>query len=168
MPEPSPDTSLPLPELLRRAHAMLEGNQYLTLATADRDGLPWATTVWYCTSSHSRSSSGLGVQLIWLSRPEARHSVNLGERPEVGISIFDSTQPAGSGSGVQLAARAEPVPSSLLDEAAELFSRASLAAGGGPWTRAQLQEPALPRLYVARIERAFVLGNGTRTEVPVA
>jgi uncharacterized protein YhbP (UPF0306 family) len=167
MSESSPDTSLPLHELLRRADAMLQGNQYLTLATADRVGLPWATTVWYCTSSQTLSPSGLGVELIWLSSPDARHSVNLGERPEVGISIFDSAQPAGIGDGLQFAARAELVPSDRLDEAAEVFSRESLAAGGGLWTRAQVEEPALPRLYVARIERAFVLGNGGRTEIPV-
>lgn len=147
---------------------MLQGNQYLTLATADVRGRPWSSTVWYTASQRSRSSAELDVELIWLSRPDAQHSRNLLQRPEVGISIFNSTQPAGSGDGLQFAALAEPVPSSRLDEAAAAFSEASLAAGGGPWTRAQVEEPAVPRLYIARIESAFLLGNGTRVVLPVA
>jgi predicted pyridoxine 5'-phosphate oxidase superfamily flavin-nucleotide-binding protein len=31
----------------RDAHAILEANQYLTLATADAAGRPWATPVWF-------------------------------------------------------------------------------------------------------------------------
>ena len=151
-----------------RASALLEENQYLTLATADGDGQPWCSTVWFCTSRQVRSPAGLGVELVWLSRPEARHSLNLLQRPQVRISIFNSTQAAGTGDGLQFAALAERVPSEHLDETAEVFSQASLAAGGGPWRRAQVEEPALPRLYVARVQRAFLLGNGGRTEIPVA
>jgi uncharacterized protein YhbP (UPF0306 family) len=155
-------------ELVSRAHQLLEGNQYLTLATADPTGRPWSSTVWYAARRRSRPADHLVLELIWLSRPEALHSRNLLERPEVGISIFDSTQPAGTGDGLQLAARAEQVPSAELDAAAAVFSEASLAAGGGPWSRAQLEEPEIPRLYVARVVTAYVLGNGDRTEIPVA
>ena len=150
-----------------RALRLLEENQYLTLATADARGRPWSSTVWY-TCTTSSSSQGLAIEFIWLSRPEAQHSRNLQERPEAGISVFDSTQPAGTGDGLQFAARAERVPAARLDDAAAAFSRASLAAGGGPWTRAQVEEPALPRLYLAQVERAFLLGDGSRVELTVA
>ena len=49
-----------------------------------------------------------------------------------------------------------------------VFSAASLAAGGGPWTRAQVSSPARPRLWVARPVAAYVLGGGSRDEVPLA
>jgi hypothetical protein len=151
-----------------RALQLLHENQYLTLATADTSGRPWSSTVWYAAWRPSRSDERLSVDFIWLSRPEAQHSRNLLQRPEVGISIFDSAQPAGTGDGLQFAARAEPVPPALLDDAVDAFSEASLAAGGGAWTRAQVEAPALPRLYIARPESAYLLGGGTRVEVALA
>ena len=167
MVERVPGTSLSVPELMARARMMLEENQYLTLATADSGGEPWSTTVWYCTSPDVGSPSGIAVQFIWLSMPESRHSKNLMERSEVGISIFNSTQPAGTGDGLQFAARATLADSAGLDETVKTFSRASLAAGGGPWTRAQVEAPARPRLYVATATQAFVLANGGRSQIPV-
>ena len=155
-------------ELVKRAHQLLDENQYLTLATSDANGRPWSSTVWYTAWQRSLSEERLTVEFIWLSRPEARHSQNLLQRPDVGISIFNSAQPAGTGDGLQFAARAELVPSLQLDEAAAAFSTASVAAGGGTWTRAQVEEPALPRLYLARPESAYLLGNGTRVELPLA
>lgn len=168
MPEPAPEPPITsAAALVARAEELLAANQYLTLATADAAGTPWCSTVWYAASLQP-GSPGLAVELIWLSMPEAQHSRNLLHRPAVGISIFDSAQPAGTGDGLQFAARAGLVPSARLDEAAATFSVASLAAGGGPWTRAQVQEPAVPRLYVAQVDRALLLGNGTRLELPLA
>lgn len=155
-------------ELVGRAQELIAENQYLTLATADATGRPWSSTVWYAARLRPQSARSLAVEFIWLSRPEAQHSRNLVQRPEVGISIFDSAQPAGTGDGLQFAARAELVASTSLDEAAAFFSEVSLAAGGGPWTRAQLEEPAVPRLYVARVERGYLLGGGQRVELPLA
>jgi len=66
--------------------------QYMVLATADAAGLPWASPVWFAAND--------GREFNWVSRPEARHSRNLAVRPELGIAIFDSTQPAGTGEGV--------------------------------------------------------------------
>ena len=168
MPEPAPGTPASAVALVERARELLGENQYLTLATADDSGTPWSSTVWYAASFPSPRPEGLTVQFIWLSMPEAQHSRNLAQRPEVGISIFDSTQPAGTGDGLQFAARASLVPSARLDQATEAFSKASLAAGGEPWTRDQLEEPAAPRLYIARTERAYLLGNGTRLALPPA
>jgi uncharacterized protein YhbP (UPF0306 family) len=151
-----------------RAQRLVEENQYLTLATADPSGKPWCSTVWYAVRQRASSPDRLAVELIWLSLPEALHSRNLLARPEVGISIFDSTQPAGTGDGLQFDAVAQGVPSAELDGATEVFSQASVAAGGGEWTPAQVTEPARPRLYLARVHSAYLLGNGTRVEIPVA
>lgn len=153
---------------MRRAQRLIDQNQYLTLATADANGIPWCSTVWYAARQLPLSPNRLAVEFIWLSRPDARHSKNLMARPEVGISIFNSTQPAGTGDGLQFGALAERVPSVDLDHAAAAFSRASVAAGGGEWTRAQLEEPAVPRLYRARMETGFLIGDGTRVDLPIA
>lgn len=155
-------------DLVERAQRLLEANQYLTLATADSSGRPWSSTVWYAAWQSDRADDSWALELVWLSMPEARHSQNIESRPEVGISIFDSSQPAGTGDGLQLDARAGLVPDDRLDEAAAVFSAASLEAGGGPWTRAQVSSPARPRLWVARPVAAYVLGGGSRDEVPLA
>ena len=155
-------------EWVARARQMLEANQYLTLATADASGRPWATTVWYAAWQRTRPADALDLELVWLSHPAARHSQNLLARREIGISVFDSSQPAGTGDGLQLSAVAAEVDPAGLDEAAAVFSEASLAAGGNAWARADVEGGAVPRLYVAQVERAFVLGGRERHEVPLA
>jgi len=164
-----PPTELPesVVERLRIVKALLGDIHYLTLATADADGRPWASTVWFCASLRSPSTERLDVELIWLSRPEARHSLNLLERPEVGISVFDSQQPADTGVGLQFAARAERVTRGELEEAVAVFSKASLGAGGNAWSPAQLEAPAPLRAYRARPDRAFLLVDGSRAELPL-
>lgn len=142
--KPTPEQHSGADQLVTLAQKLLDENQYLTLATADAKGRPWSSTVWYTALLRLQSPERLAAELIWLSRPAAQHSRNLLQYPEVGISIFNSTQPAGTGEGLQFSARAERVPSADVDEAAAAFSKASLAAGGGAWTRAQVEEPAGP------------------------
>ncbi len=97
-------------DFVMRAQQLLEENQYLTLATSDASGRPWSSTVWYTAWQRSRSEEWLAVEFIWLSRPDALHSKNLLQRPEVGISIFNSAQPAGTGDGLQFAASRRACP----------------------------------------------------------
>lgn len=150
-------------DLESRALRLLEEVRYLTLATAGSDGRPWAATVWYAVLPGSPGPLPRG--LVWCSHPAARHSVDLAARPEVGIAIQDTTQPANRGEGLQLAAVAEAVPDDRVDEAVAAFSRASLAAGGPAWTRTDLEQPDGPRIYLARIERLLLLGGGARVEL---
>ncbi|CAN7584766.1 pyridoxamine 5'-phosphate oxidase family protein [Terrabacter sp. LjRoot27] len=165
-----PPSELPegVVDRVRIAATLLGDIQYMTLATADESGRPWASTVWFCASLRSPSTERLDVELIWLSRPEAQHSANLLERPEVGISVFDSRQPADTGVGLQLAARAEQVPAEELEAALAAFSTASVAAGGNEWSLRQVQEPAPLRVYRAHLDRALLLVDGSRAELPLS
>ena len=61
------------------ARAIVDANSYLTLGTADAEGLPWASPVWYAPASYR--------EFFWVSKPGARHSQNIAVRPEVGIVI---------------------------------------------------------------------------------
>ena len=70
-----------------------------------------------------------GRNLYWVSSPETRHWRNLAARPQVGIAIFDSTQPAGTGKGVYLSAVAAPVAPDELDAGIAIFTAAGLAVG---------------------------------------
>jgi pyridoxine/pyridoxamine 5'-phosphate oxidase len=144
--------------LTATAQKLIDEAMYLTLATADNEGRPWASPVWFAPVGYS--------EFLWVSKPEARHSQNLAERPEVAIVIFDSHVQVGAGQAVYSEALAELVPEAELDDAVATFSERSLAAGAGAWSRADVSAPALLRLYRARASAQFVLGPDDR-RVPV-
>jgi pyridoxine/pyridoxamine 5'-phosphate oxidase len=131
--------------------AIVDANQYMTLATADEDGLPWASPVWFASIDYR--------ELFWVSSPEARHSRNLAGRPEVAIAIFDSRQPPGTGRGVYIPATAEQLPESEIERGLAVFSGVSEAQGAGTWNRSDVQAPARLRLYHATALEHFVLSS---------
>ncbi len=80
------------------AREVLDGNLYMTLATADAAGRPWATPVFFTADGPTR--------FYWVSSPDARHSRNIAERPEVGIVVFDSQVAVGAAEAVYMTATA--------------------------------------------------------------
>ena len=75
---PPPEPSAPLvrgESATDAARRVLDGITYMTLATADAAGRPWATPVWFAERDLR--------EFIWVSRFETRHSRNVTERPEV-------------------------------------------------------------------------------------
>ena len=132
------------------ARAIVDGNSYLTLGTADADGLPWASPVWYAPASYRK--------FFWVSKPGARHSQNIAVRPEVGIVIFDSTVPINTGKAVYMAARAEEVTGAdEIERGMSVFSRRSLKQGGREWTPDDVSSTARLCIYRAVALERFVL-----------
>jgi hypothetical protein len=132
------------------AKAIVDGNSYMTLGTADAEGVPWASPVWFAPASYR--------EYFWVSRLSARHSQNIAVRPEVGIVIFDSTVPINTGKAVYMAALAEQVTDD--DEIARgmsVFSERSLAQGARAWTTDEVGPSGRVRLYRARAVEQFVL-----------
>jgi len=126
-------------DLAAIARTIIDANQYMTLATADAAGQPWASPVFYATADYA--------EFYWVSAPETTHSRNLAQRPEISIVIFDSTAPEGAGQAVYLSATAEQVPDDDLDRALAVYP-----GGGGlapREAREQVQAPAPYRLYRA-------------------
>src|SRR5215216_651310 len=95
------------------AQELIDRHRYLTLATADAAGRPWASPVWYAHDGYRT--------FLWVSRPDARHSANIAERPEVGIVIFDSTVPVGGAAAVYAEAVAEEVDAAQREAAIATF-----------------------------------------------
>ena len=91
----SPDAEEPA-ALARR---LVDSSSYLTLGTADADGRPWVSPVWYAPASYK--------ELLWVSSPDARHSRHLAARPEAGIVIFDSRAALGEAQAVYMTAVAK-------------------------------------------------------------
>jgi hypothetical protein len=131
------------------AREIIDSNRFMTLATADGRGLPWASPVYYAAVGYS--------QFLWVSDPGARHSRNLAERPQLGIVIFDSQVPLGAGKGVYMSAHAEQLAGGELEPGIESFSAASQRHGGVAWTTADVLPPARHRLYRATVSEQFVL-----------
>lgn len=132
------------------ARAIVDSNSYMTLGTADADGLPWASPVWYAPASYR--------EFFWVSKPGARHSHNITVRPEVGIVIFDSTVPISTGKAVYMAARAAQVTTAdEIERGMSIFSRRSLEQGGREWTPDDVGATARLRLYRATASEQFVL-----------
>jgi nitroimidazol reductase NimA-like FMN-containing flavoprotein (pyridoxamine 5'-phosphate oxidase superfamily) len=140
------------------ARAIVDANLYMTLATADAAGRPWPTPVFFAPVSYR--------ELVWVSRPDARHSRNIAGRPEVGVVVFDSQAPISTGRAVYLTARAGLVPAADLDRCVAVFSRSAQERGGGPWSVDDVGPTARLRLYRAVASEQWVLDDRDR-RVPV-
>jgi nitroimidazol reductase NimA-like FMN-containing flavoprotein (pyridoxamine 5'-phosphate oxidase superfamily) len=141
------------PDFAAVTRAVIDANRFMTLATADRKGVPWASPVWYAPEDHRR--------FLWISDPEARHSRNLAERPEAAIVIFDS-HTTGTWTSVYMWALAEELTGAELERGAELFSSRSVEQGFPAWSRADVQAPARRRLYRATAWEHYVLASQDR------
>jgi len=139
----------PEKQLAAIAREMVDEGRYMTLATADHAGQPWASPVWYAHGGYR--------EFFWVSSPEARHSRNLAGRPQAGIVIFDSHAAIGTGQAVYLDATAGQVSGEDAARGIGLFSAKSQAQGASGWSLADVQAPARLRLYRAIASEVFVL-----------
>lgn len=135
-------------DLAAHAHAIIDANIYLTLGTADSDGLPWISPVYF--------AAGRDRQFYWASATDARHSRNLAERPHVSFAIFDSTVAAYHGRAVYAAGEARELSGSDLDRALEVYPGPA-GRGGTAVTREEVTAPAQYRLYGATARDMWVL-----------
>jgi nitroimidazol reductase NimA-like FMN-containing flavoprotein (pyridoxamine 5'-phosphate oxidase superfamily) len=141
------------------ARAILGDNRYLTLATVDADGRPWATPVWFAALDWA--------EFVWVSRSERRHSQTIASVPEIAIVVFDSSVAVGESAALFAEARAEEVPAADLAAALAVFNGVGAAQDLPAWTEADVTGPAPHRLYRARTTQVFVLDDDeNRTPVP--
>jgi nitroimidazol reductase NimA-like FMN-containing flavoprotein (pyridoxamine 5'-phosphate oxidase superfamily) len=137
-------------ELEAEAKGILDANQYMTLGTADENGLPWVSPVWFAPASYR--------EFVWVSSPEARHSRNIAVRPQVSIVVFDSQVPISTGKAVYMSTIAEQITDADdIERGMEVFSRKSLANGGRVWTADDVSPTSGRRLYHATAFEHFVL-----------
>lgn len=142
------------------ARSIIDASLYMVLATADETGLPWASPVYFAASGYT--------EFFWVSSPEATHSRNIAVRPEVGIVIFDSRVPIGTGQGVYMPAAAEQVTGPELQRGIDVFSRRSLEHGGAAWTPNDVQGEAGIRLYRATAAEHSMLAKDGRPDHRIA
>ena len=63
-----------------RVKFILQASEHMVLATADKNGKPWATPVSYAFDNEN--------SLYWVSSKDAQHSTNIRARNEVAIVIY--------------------------------------------------------------------------------
>lgn len=131
------------------ARAILDANLYMTLATADEFGRPWASPVYFAHDGYD--------ELYWVSSPQARHSRNLAERGQLSIVVFDSQLPVDSGQAVYMAANAQPLTGDGAKDGIAVFSRRSQEHGAREWTLEDVSKPGGLRLYRATVAEHWIL-----------
>ena len=105
------------------ARQIIDDGQYLVLATADPEGNPWPTPVWYARE---------GRRFVWVSWPDARHSNNIEARSTVGFVIFETPVPVrGRTRAVYAEATAAEVQEADRDHCIGIYDRRSRAQGLG-------------------------------------
>ena len=133
------------------AREIVDKSLYMVVSTADRSGQPWASPVYFAHRDYR--------DFFWISQPDATHSENLRERREVGIAIFDSTQPIGTGKGAYVLGVARELPAHETAEGIEVFSKRSVSHGGEEISAEDVSPPARHRLYQATAEAIYVLDD---------
>ena len=140
-------------DAVSHALTLLAENRYVVLATADADGNPWATPVWFAHDGLDR--------LVWVSWPGAQHSQNIAARPDVALTVFDSGVTPGDGAAFYATARAARVPRPAgrrrTRDLRRAFAGPEPDQSFGSWERARVTGEARLRLYVADVVDAWVL-----------
>jgi general stress protein 26 len=124
-----------------RARHVIDTNRYLTLGTTEPDHRPRLSPVYFTHVDYR--------DFFWVSSPTARHSMNIADRPEIAIVIFDSTAPIGQGQAVYVSAHASVVADDELPQrCAEAFTQ--VGPGAIRFGPHELRGAADLRLYRAR------------------
>ena len=127
-------------ELRDMARRVIDGNRFLVLGTVEDDGRPRLSPVFFTPARYR--------DFYWVSSPDAQHSHNVRERPEVRIVVFDSSTLPGQSEAVYMSATAREVPADELPRLVrEAFDPAT--RGARAFTPDELSGDGDLRLYVA-------------------
>jgi predicted pyridoxine 5'-phosphate oxidase superfamily flavin-nucleotide-binding protein len=140
------------PELADVARDVIDTNRYMALGTADEAGQPWVSPVWFASEDYRN--------FHWVSSPDAKHSRNVADRPEVAIAIFDSSVPVGGAQAVYMKGVAKELRGADLEQGLEVFDRATRKDHGRAYGFDDVQGSALFRLYRATVSEHWVLIPG--------
>jgi uncharacterized protein YhbP (UPF0306 family) len=154
---------MPTRDLPAIARGIIDSNVYMTLGTADEQGRPWVSPVYYAVGAYTH--------YYWVSSPEATHSRNVAARPQVSIVIFDSRTPIGKAQAVYISGVAQELTGAELENGIEVFSRRSMTDVARQWTVDDVQPPALHRLYRATATEYSMLDpvrHGVDSRTPIS
>jgi nitroimidazol reductase NimA-like FMN-containing flavoprotein (pyridoxamine 5'-phosphate oxidase superfamily) len=146
-------------ERRRILRSVIAANRFMTLATADDSGTPWATPVWFASPD--------GRRFLWVSLPTTRHSRNIAARPDVAIVIYDSQTTPADRQAVYVEATASQVADDRIDEGMKIFAGELVSQGLDEWSRDDVTPPRRLRLYQAIARAHFILADATDERLSV-
>ncbi len=128
---------------------VIDDNRYMTLATADANGDPWASPVYFAADDYR--------DFYWMSSPEVTHSRNIATRPQVSIVLFDTRActDAVPARTTYMKATAAQVHDNEVEHSLTIYP--GPVERGGIVTADELRAPAPYRLYRATVTEYFVL-----------
>ncbi len=130
------------------ARDLIDANLYVTLGTANGDGTPWVSPVYFATADYAA--------FYWMSAKDAEHSRNIAQRPLISMVIFDSQVPPYHGRAVYLTATATELAGDDLVRALDIYpGPPSRDATGVDLT--DVIPPSPYRMYRADVTEASVL-----------
>ena len=135
-------------DLDAHARALMDANLYVILGTANAQGAPWVSPVYYATADYA--------EIFWTSTLDAQHSRNIAQRAQLSMVIFDSTVPTYHGRAVYLSGTAAEMTGRDLDRGVEVYP-GDPRRGGSTLSIEDVIAPSPYRLYRATIIEAFVL-----------
>ncbi|MCD9872686.1 pyridoxamine 5'-phosphate oxidase family protein [Streptomyces guryensis] len=136
--------------------AVVDTNLYMVLATADADGRPWSSPVYFAHEGYR--------EFFWVSAPDVLHSRNIAVRSGVGISVFDSSVAISTGQGVYVSATAARVDGPEAEHGLDVFSGRSVRHGGRVWTAEDVGGDSGMRLYRAVAHDHSILAKDGRPD----
>jgi hypothetical protein len=130
------------------ARGIIDANVYMALGTADENGRPWVSPVFYAAWEYR--------EFYWISSPEATQCRNLTKRPQLSIVIFDSQIPVGQGQAVYMSATAEQVADDDIARGLEIYPGLA-ERGARKILAAEVRPPGRWRLYRATVSQHSIL-----------
>jgi nitroimidazol reductase NimA-like FMN-containing flavoprotein (pyridoxamine 5'-phosphate oxidase superfamily) len=138
------------------AHRVIDDNHFMVLGTAQPDGTPRVSPVFYNHADYR--------DFYWISSPDAQHSHNVGAQPLVEIVIFNSqVDPGPDTAAVYVGATAAQVPDAELP-AAVTAAFSSVRKGVRRYGPEELSGDAELRLYRATVRSIEIHVRGSDPE----
>lgn len=127
---------------------ILDEIMYATIATADKDGNPWAAPQFIVYNHDAK-------ELYWCASRDSQHAQNILNNGRAFIVVYDSSVGPGKGKGVYFQTSAQIVNDQ--DDVAMIMERLVKRHQGVPyWTLNDVQDPASPvKVFKAVIEKAW-------------
>lgn len=126
-----------------KAKQIIYSNNYLSLATSDKQGKPWIAPLYYAYDKD--------FNFYFISASESLHMKHIQENENVAATIFDSNASVGEGDGVQLEGTAHRLGIMELPHALYVYFKRRFP---GEWER--IKHGYLPTKYLGESFFVFV------------
>lgn len=137
-------------DLSKRAKEIVAKIQYVTIASVDKDGLPWNAPV-FATYDEN-------YNFYWGTHKDSQKAKNIANNSSVFLVIYDSTVPPGTGEGVYIKARANQLADPKEVESIFRLLKARHANYFWDFTAVSIDGPI--RLYKAVPEKVWMNDEG--------